>query len=98
MVYYYLKLQMRECVISEVGRQLHEYSKACERPKTNRWINNTDIMKFEGIEIVDCTITELASYRDLISSLMPTIVVTEEAAETREAHIVAAMFSSQSLL
>lgn len=94
MVYYYLKLQMREYVISAAGPQLREYSKAYERLKINRWINDVDIIKFEGIEIVDCTIIGLTKYRGLISTLMPTIMVIEEAAETREANVAGAMFHS----
>lgn len=92
MFYHYLKLQMREYIISRVGRR--EYSKVCERLKINRWINDVEIIKFEGIEIVGCTITGLAKYRGLISALIPTIMVIEEVAETWEVNIAAAMFPS----
>lgn len=71
-----------------------EYSKARERLKINRRINDVEIIKFEGIEIAGCTITGLAKYRGLISALMPTIMLTEEAAETREANVAAVMFHS----
>ncbi|KAL7787008.1 P-loop containing nucleoside triphosphate hydrolase protein [Trichoderma ceciliae] len=94
MVYYYLKTLIRKHAIITIRHLLHEYGKVCESLKVNRAANSLQLIQYEGIEIVGCTTTGLAKYRCLLAAMMPRIMLIEEAAETREANIAAAMFPS----
>ncbi|KAL7948087.1 P-loop containing nucleoside triphosphate hydrolase protein [Trichoderma barbatum] len=93
-VLYYLKMQMRDRAIEGIQEHLHIYRDVCETLKINRWVNSIEVIEAEGIQIIGCTTTGLSKYRGLLAGLMPRIMLIEEAAETREAHIAAAMFPS----
>ena len=59
--------------------------------KTARCIQDSQAIKKMQIKIVGCTTTGLSKYRDLISSLQPRVLLVEEAAQSREAQITAAL-------
>ncbi|RFU76412.1 hypothetical protein TARUN_5854 [Trichoderma arundinaceum] len=93
-VYYRLKTLLRDRAIAAIRNLLQDYKEVCETLKVNRLQNDLHVIQREGIQIVGCTTTGLAKYRGLLATLMPRVMLIEEAAETREANIAAAMFPS----
>ncbi|KAI0101061.1 P-loop containing nucleoside triphosphate hydrolase protein [Daldinia grandis] len=62
--------------------------------KVNRWYKDTQCIKSQQIEIIGCTTTGLCKYRGLLAALRPRTMLIEEAAETREANILSALYES----
>ncbi|KAI0886446.1 P-loop containing nucleoside triphosphate hydrolase protein [Annulohypoxylon maeteangense] len=62
--------------------------------KINRWYKDTKCIKSRQIEIIGCTTTGLCKYRGLLAALRPRTLLIEEAAETREANILSALYGS----
>ncbi|KAL7621763.1 hypothetical protein AAE478_009090 [Parahypoxylon ruwenzoriense] len=62
--------------------------------KINRWYKDTQCITSSQIEIVGCTTTGLCKYRGLLAALRPRTMLIEEAAETREANILSALYGS----
>ncbi|OTA99610.1 hypothetical protein M426DRAFT_269053 [Hypoxylon sp. CI-4A] len=62
--------------------------------KVNRWYKDTKCIKSQQIEIIGCTTTGLCKYRGLLAAMRPRTMLIEEAAETREANILSALYSS----
>lgn len=62
--------------------------------KVNRWYKDTQCIKSQHIEIIGCTTTGLCKYRGLLAALRPRTMLIEEAAETREANILSALYES----
>ncbi|KAL6857383.1 P-loop containing nucleoside triphosphate hydrolase protein [Trichoderma novae-zelandiae] len=94
LVFYYLKTRLRDRTIKAIREQLQAYKEVCEMLKVRRLANTLFIIDCEGIDIIGCTTTGLSKYRGIIASLLPRVMLIEEAAETREANIAAAMFPS----
>ncbi|KAF4451945.1 hypothetical protein F53441_5140 [Fusarium austroafricanum] len=87
----------RDLIIARAKRfpqLLKEYQAACVDVQISRVDRNVKIIKDEKIEILGCTTTGLSKYRGLIAALKPRILMIEEAAETREANISAALYPS----
>jgi helicase required for RNAi-mediated heterochromatin assembly 1 len=51
-------------------------------------------MRLAQIEIIGCTTTGLCKYRGLLAALKPRTMLVEEAAETKEANILSALYPS----
>lgn len=62
--------------------------------KINRWYKDTQCIKAGHINIIGCTTTGLCKYRGLLAALRPRTMLIEEAAETREANILSALYGS----
>lgn len=62
--------------------------------KINRWYKDTLRIKASSVEIIGCTTTGLCKYRGLLAALQPRTMLIEEAAETREANILSALYGS----
>ncbi|KAK8073961.1 hypothetical protein PG994_004860, partial [Apiospora phragmitis] len=62
--------------------------------KSNRCLQDSRSIKNMQIKVVGCTTTGLSKYRDLIASLQPLVLLVEEAAQSREAQITAALLPS----
>ncbi|KAI1137668.1 P-loop containing nucleoside triphosphate hydrolase protein [Hypoxylon sp. FL0543] len=62
--------------------------------KINKWYKDAKCIKSQHIEIIGCTTTGLCKYRGLLSALKPRTMLIEEAAETREANILSALYGS----
>ncbi|KAI1800239.1 P-loop containing nucleoside triphosphate hydrolase protein [Daldinia bambusicola] len=62
--------------------------------KVNRWYKDTQCIKSQQIEVIGCTTTGLCKYRGLLAALRPRTMLIEEAAETREANILSALYGS----
>ena len=64
----------------------------CRQAKSCKWQEDVRVIGREGVDIVGCTTTGLSKYRELLSALRPKSLLIEEAAETREANIVSALY------
>ncbi|KAI0173012.1 P-loop containing nucleoside triphosphate hydrolase protein [Hypoxylon sp. FL1284] len=68
--------------------------KTTKNLKINRWYKDTLCIKSSGVEVIGCTTTGLCKYRGLLAALQPRTMLIEEAAETREANILSALYGS----
>ncbi|KAK6447314.1 helicase required for RNAi-mediated heterochromatin assembly 1 [Trichoderma asperellum] len=93
-LYFYLKTLFREQVISKIRELLPQYKELCDSLQITRWDTTRHIINREGFHIIGCTTTGLSKYRGLIASLMPQVMLVEEAAEAKESTITAAIFPS----
>ncbi|KAK7972679.1 hypothetical protein PG988_006813, partial [Apiospora saccharicola] len=62
--------------------------------KISRCNQDSQAIKKMQIKIIGCTTTGLSKYRNLISSFEPQVLLVEEAAQSREAQITAALLPS----
>ncbi|PHH91944.1 hypothetical protein CDD83_9660 [Cordyceps sp. RAO-2017] len=79
---------------SRIQDLLRLYNENCDGIQRAQCDNNVRVIHAEGIQILGCTTTGLVKYRGLLAQLRPRILLIEEAAETREANIIAALFPS----
>lgn len=93
-VYCYLYKSLFAKVTAQIQALLGRYQEACNRLKTVRWDNNIRALLADGVQILGCTTTGLVKYRGMLAAMKPRILLVEEAAETREANIAAALFPS----
>ncbi|KAM0244816.1 hypothetical protein ACHAP5_005939 [Fusarium lateritium] len=94
MVYRLLRMDLISARAGRFPILLKEYQAACDEVKISRWDYDVRIIKDEKIQILGCTTTGLTKYRGLIAALKPRILMIEEAAETREANIISALYPS----
>ncbi|KAI1473401.1 P-loop containing nucleoside triphosphate hydrolase protein [Daldinia eschscholtzii] len=73
---------------------LADNARIAKNLKMNRWYKDTQCIKAQQIEIIGCTTTGLCKYRGLLAALRPRTMLIEEAAETREANILSALYGS----
>ncbi|KAI0018017.1 P-loop containing nucleoside triphosphate hydrolase protein [Xylariomycetidae sp. FL0641] len=73
---------------------LADYARSCKNLKINRWFKDTQYIRAAQVEIIGCTTTGLGKYRGLLAALEPRTMLIEEAAETREANIMSALYPS----
>ncbi|PHH50118.1 Helicase required for RNAi-mediated heterochromatin assembly 1 [Ceratocystis fimbriata CBS 114723] len=66
-------------------------SRACNRSRQHR---NAAVVRASKSNVLGCTTTGLTKFRELIEHVRPRVMLIEEAAETREANIIAAPLSS----
>lgn len=93
-VYQYLKDAATKEYLASFRRRLTDYSRAMDRLKIARWQGDATFIRKTGIKLIGCTTTGLSKYRGLIACLKPRTLLIEEAAETLEGTILAAMFES----
>ncbi|KAJ8119299.1 hypothetical protein ONZ43_g3723 [Nemania bipapillata] len=74
--------------------ELAANTRICRNLKANRWHRDLRCVKTAQIEIVGCTTTGLCKYRGLLAALRPRTMLIEEAAETKEASILSALYPS----
>ncbi|KAK1726143.1 P-loop containing nucleoside triphosphate hydrolase protein [Colletotrichum acutatum] len=94
MVYHYLErryITSTKLALSAIFKQLDNVVK---KLKVTRWQEDITAVRASKARIIGCTTTGLTKYRELIAALRPRIMMIEEAAETREANITAALFPS----
>ncbi|KAK1655789.1 P-loop containing nucleoside triphosphate hydrolase protein [Colletotrichum phormii] len=94
MVYQYLErryITSTKLALSAVFKQLDN---VVQKLKVTRWQEDITAIRDSKARIIGCTTTGLTKYRKLIAALRPRIMMIEEAAETREANITAALFPS----
>lgn len=93
-VYRLLQSKMLAVKAERFRALLADNVRICKRLKENKWRGWVKSVLHEDIDIVGCTTTGLSKYRGFLAGLQPTTVVIEEAAETREANITAALYPS----
>ncbi|OBT90772.1 hypothetical protein VE02_00589 [Pseudogymnoascus sp. 03VT05] len=93
-VYQYLKGAATKEYLASFRRHLTDYSRAMDRLKIARWQGDVTFIRKVGIKLIGCTTTGLSKYRGLLACLKPRTLLIEEAAETLEGTILAAMFES----
>ncbi|KAK6086018.1 helicase required for RNAi-mediated heterochromatin assembly 1 [Seiridium cupressi] len=71
-----------------------KYKRVCDDIKTNGWARDVRCIKLMNIQIIGCTTTGLSKYRGLLAALKPKTILIEEAAQSREAHVAAALLPS----
>ncbi|KAJ8126517.1 hypothetical protein O1611_g7120 [Lasiodiplodia mahajangana] len=74
--------------------ELAANARICRNLKANKWHRDLRCVKTAQIEIVGCTTTGLCKYRGLLAALQPRTMLIEEAAETKEASILSALYPS----
>ncbi|OHE93393.1 helicase required for RNAi-mediated heterochromatin assembly 1 [Colletotrichum orchidophilum] len=93
-VYQYLErryIASTKLALSSIFAQLHDVVKEL---KVTRWQEDVNAVRESRARVIGCTTTGLTKYRRLIAALRPRVMMIEEAAETREANITAALFPS----
>jgi helicase required for RNAi-mediated heterochromatin assembly 1 len=73
---------------------LADYSAVCREIKINGWKQDAELIRRVSIHFIGCTTTGLSKYRGLLAALKPTTLLIEEAAQSKEASITAALFPS----
>ncbi|KAI1879798.1 hypothetical protein JX265_001419 [Neoarthrinium moseri] len=73
---------------------LANYTRKYKSLKVNGWKRDVACIKSMGIHIIGCTTTGLSKYRGLLAALKAKTILVEEAAQSREANIAAALFPS----
>jgi hypothetical protein len=93
-VYQVLQSKMLEVLTPEFTAHLQDTLECCKKLKTNRWDRDLQLVREQGINMIGCTTTGLTKYRGFLAALQPNIILVEEAAQTRESNITAALFPS----
>ncbi|KAI1635216.1 P-loop containing nucleoside triphosphate hydrolase protein [Biscogniauxia mediterranea] len=93
-VYQYWQRELLRVRSQEFRNTLADNVRICKNLKINRWYKDTQCVKASRVEIIGCTTTGLCKYRGLLSALCPRTMLIEEAAETREANIISALYGS----
>ncbi|KAK1750303.1 P-loop containing nucleoside triphosphate hydrolase protein [Echria macrotheca] len=92
LVYQLLQARFLAAVRPKFAELLAEYSDLCARSKAIRQELDAALANRDRVDVVGCTTTGLTKYRALLSALSPRSLLIEEAAETREANIVSALY------
>ena len=93
-VYQYFQAKLLEVMTPEFAALLVENVNLCKQRKMWRFLGNTQLVRKRKIDIVGCTTTGLTKYRGCLAAILPQSILIEEAAETREANIVSALYPS----
>ncbi|RYP60471.1 hypothetical protein DL771_010501 [Monosporascus sp. 5C6A] len=93
-VYAAWQKRMLELHLAEFRKVLTDNKRITNNLKINRWFKDTQIIKGSQLEVIGCTTTGLTKYRGLLAALQPRTMLIEEAAETREANIISALYPS----
>ncbi|SPQ19196.1 4a3a579f-3665-4edf-b868-af0d4b39d251 [Thermothielavioides terrestris] len=93
-VYQYFQSRLLEAMTPEFAALLAENVVLCKKRKAFKFLGNTQLVEQQRIDIVGCTTTGLTKYRGCIAAMQPQSLLIEEAAETREANIVSALYPS----
>ncbi len=93
-VYQYFQARLIEAMTPRFGYLLTEYVELCKKRKAFKFLGVTQLVDRMRIDVVGCTTTGLSKYRGCLAGMHPLTVLIEEAAETREANIVSALYPS----
>lgn len=93
-VYRSWQAQLLERRSTQFRKILADNKRITDNLKISRWYQDTETIRNSQIEIVGCTTTGLTKYRGLLAALQPRTMLIEEAAETREANIISAIYPS----
>jgi helicase required for RNAi-mediated heterochromatin assembly 1 len=93
-VYRYLKRRLKAKILEIFRGHLADYQRSAQSVKIARWESDATLIDRSRIKLIGCTTTGLSKYRGLLASLQPRTMLIEEAAETLEGTVLAAMFNS----
>lgn len=93
-VYQYFQAKLLEAITPQFATLLAENIRLCKTRKAFKFLGNVELLEKQRIDIVGCTTTGLSKYRGCIAAMQPRSLLIEEAAETREANIVSALYPS----
>ncbi|KAI1407907.1 hypothetical protein F5Y13DRAFT_205592 [Hypoxylon sp. FL1857] len=93
-VYQYWQTQLLLLYRQNFRHILRDNARIAKNLKINKWYKDAKCIKSQQIEIIGCTTTGLCKYRGLLAALRPQTMLIEEAAETREANILSALYGS----
>lgn len=93
-VYQYLKDAATKEYLASFRQHMTDYSRGINSLRIARWQGDATFIRKTGIKLIGCTTTGLSKYRGLLACLKPRTLLIEEAAETLEGTILAAMFES----
>lgn len=91
-VYQVLQSKLLDATASQFRDIIKQTTRLAQKRKIGRWTGDLHVVDKHRIDVVGCTTTGLTKYRGFLSALQPRILLIEEAAETREANIVSALF------
>lgn len=92
--YRYFRRLLKKGMLDTFHAHCDEYMHSCQNIKLARWQSDATMVKRLGIKLIGCTTTGLSKYRGLLACLAPRTLLIEEAAETTEGTVLAAMFES----
>ncbi|KAL2260672.1 hypothetical protein VTK26DRAFT_5257 [Humicola hyalothermophila] len=93
-VYRYFQAKLLEAVAPTFRDLIANNIELCRERKAHKFLGNTQLVEQRNIDIVGCTTTGLSKYRGCLAAMKPVSLLIEEAAETREANIVSALYPS----
>jgi helicase required for RNAi-mediated heterochromatin assembly 1 len=93
-VYQHFQAKLLEAMAPQFSTLLAENINLCKKRKAFKFLSNTQLVDKQRIDIVGCTTTGLTKYRGCLAAMQPQSLLIEEAAETREANIVSALYPS----
>ncbi|KAK0632933.1 P-loop containing nucleoside triphosphate hydrolase protein, partial [Immersiella caudata] len=93
-VYRYLQARYLSKVQPLFVKLLKANRQCCRDARAVKDQQNARMVLSERVDVVGCTTTGLTKYRHLLSGLKPRSLLIEEAAQTREANIVSALYPS----
>jgi helicase required for RNAi-mediated heterochromatin assembly 1 len=93
-VYQYFQSKLLDAMGPKFTALLAENVNLCKKRKAFKFLGNTQVVDKQRIDIVGCTTTGLTKYRGCLAAMNPQSLLIEEAAETREANIVSALYPS----
>lgn len=91
-VYCHMQQALKDAITRKFRELARKYAAASQDAKIGLW--ELDYNYLKQAKVIGMTTTGLSKYRGLIQSLNPKVVLIEEAAETLEASISVACFSS----
>ncbi|KAI1298087.1 P-loop containing nucleoside triphosphate hydrolase protein [Xylaria venustula] len=93
-IYQYWQRELLRLHRAEFRAELAANARICRNLKANKWHKDLRCIRMAQIEIIGCTTTGLCKYRGLLAALKPRTMLIEEAAETKEASILSALYPS----
>lgn len=78
----------------QFAHHFKQYKFICTELTASKWRRDVAMVRDLRLNIVGCTTTGLTKYRGLLAALKAKTMLIEEAAETREANIVSALYPS----
>ncbi|ETS84456.1 hypothetical protein PFICI_02481 [Pestalotiopsis fici W106-1] len=93
-IYEYWHKKLLDIRSDALLRLFANYTRICNNLKISGWKRDVECIKTKGIHVIGCTTTGLSKYRGLLAALEPKTLLVEEAAQSREAHIAAALLPS----
>lgn len=93
-VYQHFQSKLLNAMTPQFTALIAENVNLCKKRKAFKFLGNTQVVDKQRIDIVGCTTTGLTKYRGCLAAMNPQSLLIEEAAETREANIVSALYPS----